>query len=262
MAKKSVNPAITRAHALMDWFATLDLPNRTSNALRRDLEVTLGIRVGKEGSGTLASMDQAQFAEELYRANGGNIRNIPGIADTAISALRAVIPPPAGMPDPTADDFTLPPLDEEEPAAAEIPDPPMLDDDAALHPAVHFGEDPEDEANADDLAELAQLEAAPTATTAPNRRVPRRRGRPRRIPTPIEPEPSLQAELVAPVNGTPIASIAPEPIRIEAPPLPPINDQIVTISEETRLLQLWSALHPQGRRATLGFIATLVAEEV
>jgi hypothetical protein len=36
----------------------------------------------------------------------------------------------------------------------------------------------------------------------------------------------------------------------------------VVISEEQRLLRLWSALHPQGRRATLGFIATLVAEEV
>jgi hypothetical protein len=256
MAKKSVDPATARAHDLMDWLATLDLPTRASNALRRDLEVTLGIRAGKAGSGTLATMDQAQFVEELYRANGGKIRTIPGVADTAISALRAVIPPPAGMPDPTAADFTLPPLDDDEfapaPAgAAPAAAPRILDDDAALHLAVHFGEDLEDEDYADDLAELARLDAAPTATAALTRRVPRRRGRPRRTPAPA---PAVNG------NGASVgATGTPESLRIDTiEPLP----AGVVISEEQRLLQLWSALHPQGRRATLGFIATLVAEEV
>jgi hypothetical protein len=265
MAKQRIDPAVARAHAMMDWLASLNLPTRASNALRRDLEVTLGIRAGKAGSGTLATMDQAQFVAELYRANGGKIRTIPGVADTAISALRAVIPPPAGMPDPTAADFTLPPLDDDEfapapaavapPAPREAPAaaPRLLDDDAALHPAVHFGADPEDEDHADELAELARLDAAPTTVTTQPRRVPRRRGRPRRSPAPAPP---------ANGNGAAVsATVTPEPLRIDTiEPLP--AREVVVISEEQRLLQLWSALHPQGRRATLGFIATLVAEEV
>jgi hypothetical protein len=55
------------------------------------------------------------------------------------------------------------------------------------------------------------------------------------------------------------ATGAPESLRIDT--IEPLSAGVV-ISEEQRLLRLWSALHPQGRRATLGFIATLVAEEV
>lgn len=256
MAKKSIDPAIARAHDLMDWLATLDLPNRTSNALRRDLEVTLGIRAGKEGSGALAAMDQAQFVAELYRANGGKIRKIPGIADTAISALRAVIAPPAGVPDPTADDFTLPPLEDEEPA------PATRDDDTALHPAVHFGADPEEDDHTDDLEALAQLDAAPSAGAAPARRVPRRRGRPPRSALPAEPPAAPHTEPTQPRATPPIALVTSQPLRLEAPAVAPLPvSETIPVSEEQRLLQLWSALHPQGRRATLGFIATLVAEE-
>ncbi len=282
MPKQRIDPAIARTHELMDWLATFELPTRASNALRRDLEVTLGIRAGKAGSGILATMDKAQFVEELYRANGGQIRNIPGVADTAISALRAAIPPPAGAPDPTADDFTLPLLDDEEPAVgADFILPPLdeqdqaqhaPDDDAALHPAVHFGDDPEEAALADDVAELAQLDADPTVSANPNRRVPRRRGRPRRTPTelvaplasPVERvPPPLSTSHTASTNGAhadAVAIIAPEPISLAATQ-PLRTSDTVTITEEARLLQLWSALHPQGRRATLGFIATLVAEE-
>jgi hypothetical protein len=267
MAKQRIDPAIARAHTMMEWLATFDLPTRASNALRRDLEVTLGIRVGKAGSGTLAAMDQAQFVEELYSANGGKIRNIPGVADTAISALRAVIPPPAGTPDPTADDFTLPPLDDDEPMpAAQKFVPPArdqhkpashrLDDDAALHPAVHFGADPEEEDHAAELAELAELDAASHVAAAPNRRVPRRRGRPRRTPPPVAPPPEPTIGATSPA----FAMVTPEPLRLAASrSLPP--GTTVAMTEEARLLHLWSGLHPQGRRATLSFIATLVAEE-
>ncbi len=56
----------------------------------------------------------------------------------------------------------------------------------------------------------------------------------------------------APVRpAEPAATPAPEPITDEA---------VVNAYNEQRLLNLWRRLHPQGRRATLTYIASLLAE--
>jgi hypothetical protein len=214
-----IEPSVVESAAdLRAWFMALDLPTRTINALQRDLDVVIGQREGKAGSGVLAHMDREMFRAELYRANGGKIRSIPGIADTSIAALRANITPPDDVPNPLSEDFTLPPLDDDDLMALNDADPAPI------------------------VAEAPRM-------SAPERRVPRRRGRPplQRTATPpvhhVLPEPDLP-----PVS----------PLIVQPVPTPVLSEVNL---EDDRILQLWAALHPQGRRAALGFMATLVLEE-
>lgn len=88
--------AAKQAHTLLVWLETLGLPARVINALRRDLEVVTGEREGEEGSGILVGFNQAQFTEELYQKRGGQVGKVPSVAASAIEALRAAIPAPAG----------------------------------------------------------------------------------------------------------------------------------------------------------------------
>jgi transcriptional regulator with XRE-family HTH domain len=72
---------------------------------------------------------------------------------------------------------------------------------------------------------------------------------------PAEAAPPGEAAPVA-VSATVIAPIAPE--TLVAPALGQIPAP--TSSDEDHVLGLWRRLHPQGRRATVQFIATLLAE--
>ncbi len=76
-------------------------------------------------------------------------------------------------------------------------------------------------------------------------------------------EPEAPAELSAPLMSAPgLAgnSVAVSPISAEAPAGLGATTHSPASSDEDHVLSLWRRLHPQGRRATVQFIATLLAE--
>jgi hypothetical protein len=237
------------AQKLLDWLAGLPLPPRAINPLLRDLEVLLGQRDDATGkSGVLVGVDQAQFVAELYGDEGGLIRRVPSVGALAIEALREAIPPPSATSDtPSADEgwraFTIDdlvsPLSEDEGApetqaiAPEViipvPAPkrrgrPRRADGPSAVPAPQ-------EYTTQVPAASADSAAAPT----------KRRGRPRRSAGDL-------ADPVAP----PVTVAAPTPPAVSLPTAPADAPPEL---DEAQLRQLWRQLHPQGRRAVLGFIA-------
>ncbi|NTV62266.1 MAG: XRE family transcriptional regulator, partial [Oscillochloris sp.] len=75
-------------------------------------------------------------------------------------------------------------------------------------------------------------------------------------PTPPE-EPELEEISASAVASLPLA-VAPIPAEALLNPAP--APFMPASSDEEHLLSLWRRLHPQGRRATVQFIATLLAE--
>ncbi len=81
------------------------------------------------------------------------------------------------------------------------------------------------------------------------------------------PPPPVVAPEVSPAPAQPVETKASTPAPVaEAPATPTADgisyDAIITAYSEQRLLNLWRRLHPQGRRATLTYIASLLAEEL
>lgn len=269
MAKKKRNDATTdRAQGLLTWLTALSLPPRVLNALRRDLEVTLGLRVGEQDSGVLIGLDQTRFIEELYHEHGGQIRLVPSVAGNAIAALRAVVPPPT-MQDgqAPANEFELPLLDDEpflgvsHAVADDFELPPLDDDELAVPTATLSADLPL--VSASDIPENDEVargveEATPSEEPPPIAIAPLRRGRPRKnpdAPVVLRAKPARRIKkvvtaFVAPVTNLPPALVAPmrAPVAQREP------------DEPAQMLQLWRKLHPQGRRAALDYIATLLVE--
>ncbi len=67
---------------------------------------------------------------------------------------------------------------------------------------------------------------------------------------------------VATPSNAVVATVAPveEAAQLEAPVAGSLAPAMANSQDETRLLGLWRQMHPQGRRATLGYIAMLLAE--
>jgi transcriptional regulator with XRE-family HTH domain len=81
------------------------------------------------------------------------------------------------------------------------------------------------------------------------------------------PPPTTVAAEVSPAPAQPVeAKVSASAPVSEAPATPPADglnaEAIITAYSEQRLLNLWRRLHPQGRRATLTYIASLLAEEL
>jgi len=272
MARKRIDPTVGRAQEVQEWLESLELEPRVINALRRELEVVQGTREGIPGKrGALDGIDRARFVAELYREQGGMLRLVPSVGAHAIAALRLAIPAPArangAHPLPDDDNFVLPPLDAAPPAAdaappeAEAPTvapaPPVAVPELAEAPpapAKRRGRPPR---------AVAALQA-PETEEAPAKR----RGRPPRIVTaPKTPgalsKPMQQvsaAPALAPAPAAPAAELrapqlAPAPA---APALAAPHATTVTDPSFVVLLQLWSELHPQGRRAAMHYMAALL----
>jgi hypothetical protein len=225
-----------KARQLQAWLISLDLPPRVINPLRRDLEVVLGDREGTPGkNGGLAGIDRTQFVVELYRDEGGAIRRLPAVGALVIEALREVIPP---QPAPATTNRAVPPVPDEGWREFEIDEHPALPAGNPALPAVA--------APADTLAVPApDLPASP-----------RRRGRPRKqanaTPGPVQqrrPSAGVAAPTAPPAASAPVAPVT---AFLEAP--------IATEPDESELRQLWRELHPQGRRAVLGYISELLIQ--
>ncbi|MEF3275430.1 MAG: helix-turn-helix domain-containing protein [Chloroflexus sp.] len=91
--------------------------------------------------------------------------------------------------------------------------------------------------------------------------------RQRGVDLPSAPQPTVVAEVVPPSPVMPVASSTPVPTvnasSGSAPTFDATYDEaVVNAYTEQRLLNLWRRLHPQGRRATLTYIASLLAEEL
>lgn len=79
--------------------------------------------------------------------------------------------------------------------------------------------------------------------------------------------PAVPSREAASVATVPVAA---DPVPVAAPnnsvPLPAVDsvadEAVVNAYTEQRLLNLWRRLHPQGRRATLTYIASLLAEGI
>ncbi|MEI8308943.1 MAG: hypothetical protein WCF99_17910 [Chloroflexales bacterium] len=241
---------LQKARQLRAWLTTFTLPPRVINPLRRALEVVLGEREGVPDKGDgLAGIDCAQFVVELYRPEGGVIRTLPAVGALVIEALREVIPPP---PPPrmvvAAKPIAPPPANEgwrefeiEDLLALSIDDP----DPIQAQPVVAPDQPPS-------LPPPAEIqESASDDSVAP---LPRRRGRPRKQvnaalgPTLPRIRPVLSA---APVLVTPPPTVAAQE------PTPP-EVAFTSDLDESQLRQIWRVLHPQGRRAVIGYISELL----
>lgn len=83
----------------------------------------------------------------------------------------------------------------------------------------------------------------------------------------LPPPPTAVAAEVSPAPAQLVEAKVSTPAPVaEAPATPTADgishDAIITAYSEQRLLNLWRRLHPQGRRATLTYIASLLAEEL
>jgi hypothetical protein len=231
-----------KAQELQAWLTTLNLPPRVANPLRRALEVVLGEREGVPGKDVrIAGMDRAMFVAELYRPEGGAIRELPAVGALVIEALREVIPPPR-------------PAVRMSPAAPPLPDEGWrefeLDEALAPHaqpeapPPLRVPDLPAITVHADTLP--APANDLPTP--------PRRRGRPRKQ---VNTTPGLTQQRRFLVSiAAPVALPSATTPAAQAPA--PQEPAIATEPDESQLRQLWRELHPQGRRAVLGYISELL----
>lgn len=283
MARKRVDPDARNAKELQTWLEGLGLSNRVLNPLRRELEVVQGKRDAGEVIGTgrvLRGMGRKEFAAELHR-DGGRLTELPNIGASAITALQAVIPTPASTNGASVSG------NDEEPQVALAEAAPEAASEAAPAALKRRGRpargqaapgaaapEPAPEAPAPRRRgrprnrEAAPAGAAPETPASPE--APKRRGRravetatetadtapkPSRRPwgaagdhTPRASQPAVpQAELRAPQRVPAPAEVAPAP----APVLPP-DPSFMTF------LKLWRELHPQGQRAALHYMATLL----
>lgn len=298
MARRRTKAA-KQAQALLVWLESLELPTRVLGALRRDLEVITGEREGEEGSGVLAGFDQARFTEELYQKRGGQVSKVPTVAKGAIDALRAAIlapvsgdsieaAQPAQLTDATSegDEAVQPAQGDEAPAdsaiegieAGQAAKPEVAD--AALAPA-----DAQEEAPADVASETTPEPTAASAAPKRRGRPPRaaaaaeaaiepveapaapakRRGRPPRSEAASEaaaglPKRTRRARVTAALDAA-LRAPAPTTPPAEAPALAPAVPVVPAADPSfAKLLQLWHELHPQGQRAAMHYMASLVAE--
>jgi hypothetical protein len=234
-----------KARQLQAWLITLDLPPRVINPLRRDLEVVLGEREGTPGkSGGLAGIDRERFVVELYRDEGGVIRKLPAVGALVIEALREVIPPLRAtattkraappMPDEGWREFEI----DEAPAPPAAPPTPVEN---------QFIDEP-------DFLTIAAPAETPVAPDDEPPATPRRRGRPRKHTGAAL---GSTQQRRTPANITAPAAPPPNP-AVQA--LAPLEAVIATEPDESELRQLWRELHPQGRRAVLGYISELLIQ--
>jgi hypothetical protein len=243
-----------KARQLRAWLTSLNLPPRVINPLRRDLEIVLGEREGAPGKGLgLVGMDQAMFVAELYRAEGGAIRQLPAVGALVIEALREVIPPAraAAKSKPAAPPPAAPPPANEGWREFEIDDlvaspaaPAELVELPDIAPAELVEELPALTISADGLAAPADESLAP----------PRRRGRPRKHAKLVSGQ-TLQRR--SPMGGDAAGAGASPPAPTTEAPAPP-EPTVAPEPDESQLRQLWRELHPQGRRAVLGYISELL----
>ncbi len=246
-----INDDRQKALQLQAWLATFNLPPRVINPLRRALEVVLGEREGIPGkSNAIEGMNRAQFVRELYRPEGGVIRTLPAVGALVIEALREVIPPsyaavetPPAAPPPAA-----PPSADEGWRDFEIDDSlaPPIDDPDPLQNQMFVAPD----LSASTTCADGQDSAADNPVAPP----PRRRGRPRkedsiaRGPIIQRPRPASVAAPV-PVTASPV-TVVQEPVFSDLAFIPDLD--------ESQLKQLWRVLHPQARRAVIGYISELL----
>ncbi|MEI6775965.1 MAG: hypothetical protein WCK70_03605 [Chloroflexales bacterium] len=247
-----INDDRQKALQLQAWLATFNLPPRVINPLRRALEVVMGEREGIPGkSNAIEGVDRAQFVKELYRPEGGVIRTLPAVGALVIEALREMIPPsyaavetPPAVPPPAAP----PPADEgwrefeiDDGSVSPVNDPDPLQDLPFVAPDL----------SASTTCADGQDSTADNPVAPP----PRRRGRPRkqdsvaRSPMTQRPRPASVAVAPAPVTPSPV-TVVQEPISSDLALIPDLD--------ESQLRQLWRVLHPQGRRAVIGYISELL----
>lgn len=262
------------AAELQGWLEGLGLEARVIGALRRELEFVRGLRADATGrGGALAGVDRARFVEELHRDDGGLLRRVPALGPSAMETLRAAIPaPPRGRRAQGARVAAPPVAETPAPPQAPAPVTPAAPDEApppargrrrarrgATDVVAEGAAAPAAPAPVVDVTPVADVPAAPAADTALVADAPadapgaaagppdaaagdapaRRRGRRRRA-------------AVADVGAALAAAVAPAVIDAPAPGGPDTS--------EAALLRLWRALHPQARRAALGYIGRLLVE--
>lgn len=288
--------AAKQAQALLVWLESLELPTRVINALRRDLEVITGEREGEEGSGILTGIDQARFAEELYLSRGGQVGKVPTVAKGAIDVLRAVIPAPvSGGSTETAQggaadsaEAAQPVQSDEPPAdAAQEGAEEAQGDEPALESAVQEALPELTDPAPADAPDEQTTDAAPAAPLEPvdAPTAPKRRGRPPRAaaaaaapPEPVEapetparrrgrrPRDEAAAELPPRTRRARVAAASAVQQAVppaETPALAPVAPAVPPVADPSFavLLRLWRELHPQGQRAAMHYMASLVVEE-
>lgn len=296
MARKRVSPDARNAEELQTWLEGLGLNNRVLNPLRRELEVVQGKREAGEviGAGTvLGGMGRKEFAAELYRDGGGRLTELPNVGASAITALRAVIPAPASTNGARAsgdDEEPRAAPAEAAPEAAEVapaasrrrgkgargqdtPEAIADPEPAPEAPAPRRRGRPRREEAAPAMAAaevLASPEApkrrgrrradeaaaeAPDAAPKPSRRprsgtaggdIPRA---PQRAGQRAEQGAAQQAELRAPQRAD---QRAPAPAEAAPAPTQPPDPSFAGF------LKLWRELHPQGQRAAMQYMVTLL----
>ncbi|NJN17439.1 MAG: hypothetical protein HC822_14780 [Oscillochloris sp.] len=259
---------------LLDWLRMFDVPAWLYRALQGGEEESEHPSASTEYGNMLQRLDPARFQAELYREQGGLLRDLAGLSEHAISELRASIPPPAAeqsqvTPDDAA--FVLPPLDDElAPArrrktseiATDHPDftLPPLDDDLISPRTQRPGSTPEKTQQSSAAKDSNMQPVADAVEPAATRQRPRRKlaaqaaqssdpgsiSRPRKRKVAPRATASGGAKAAA---SQPTATLADAARAAEGDP------------DLGKLLQLWLTLHPQGRRAALWYLAALVAEE-
>lgn len=269
MAPKRTKDA-KQAQALLVWLESLKLPTRVINALRRDLEVITGERKGEDGSGVLAGFDRVRFIEELYRPQGGQVGNVPSVAKGAIDSLRAAIPALLRR---DSTEATQPAQSDEEPTS--FADAARVDAEPATLVLADAAVPAPEQSSANAVSKAAP---EPTDATLAS---PKRRGRPPRAAKVPETATRSAEMLAAPAkrrgrpshkDHAPAVTTArnqvdrPASLRV-APPTEAFTPvlaapvvPLVTNPSFDVLLQLWRKLHPQGKRAAMHYMASLMAE--
>lgn len=187
---------IERAEAVRFWLLGLNLSNRATGAIQRELGAIIANDPGEyiNGQRPLAGLSVDGFIEELHSPNGGAVGRVQRVGASALNELRAAIPAATGVkrpqakpaptaPEPEAPELEAPELEAPEPEAPELETPEL----ETPEPETPEPETPELETPepADIVTEAAMAETPEptdmpnTESGAPEAQPARRRGRPK-----------------------------------------------------------------------------------
>jgi hypothetical protein len=222
---------VERAEAVRFWLLGLGLSSRATSAIQQELGGIIDNDPGGyiNGARPLAGLTVDDFIAELHKPNAGLVSKVRGVGTGILADLRAKVPPTAnGHPDLSA----LAEYDPDE-GLGELVSLPSSVEEVPVVEAVSEVELP--------------FEMIP----------PKRRGRPKRTDAPLNEHPRLKQkdlkEAVAPAKFEP----APE---LVATPVAPSTGTERYEPDFEHFLKLWASLHPQGRRAVVGYMSELIIE--
>lgn len=222
---------VERAEAVRFWLLGLGLSSRATSAIQQELGGIIDNDPGGyiNGARPLAGLTVEDFIAELHKPNAGLVGKVRGVGTGILAELRSKIPPIANShPDLSA----LAEYDPDESLGAFVP-PPLSVEEVPVVEAVSEVEPP--------------LEMIP----------PKRRGRPKRTDVPLNSPPLRKRKALKEV----VVSAEDEPVPILV--ATPVETNTGTERYEPdfeHFLKLWASLHPQGRRAVVGYMSELLIE--